>query len=78
MNPSWSAKKPSLASEVLETPTLWGFAENMVNRYSGFSIRKPEFAVSECRSSGFIDTLGAGRIEQTTHLKARDPVSCAD
>jgi hypothetical protein len=38
MNPSWSSKKPSLASKVLETPHLWGFAENELNRYDFFTI----------------------------------------
>jgi hypothetical protein len=34
MNPSWSSRKPSLASEVLETPTLWGFVETILNRFN--------------------------------------------
>jgi energy-coupling factor transporter ATP-binding protein EcfA2 len=35
-NNSW---KPSLASRVLKRPTLWGFEENMVNRYPFLSLR---------------------------------------
>jgi hypothetical protein len=38
INPSWSSKKPSLASEVLETPTLWGFVETILNRYKAFCL----------------------------------------
>jgi len=35
LNPSWNSRKPALASQVLETPPLGGFADTMMNRYNG-------------------------------------------
>jgi hypothetical protein len=34
MNPSWNSRKPSLASELLETPALWGFVETILLSYN--------------------------------------------